>query len=132
MNLNNFNPKALTRNSMTLCWIFVLVLLIIGTAGAFELVNWTLSPLTEGLLFLTAGIIMLLESIFEGKKFSLENLSNRPSDVVGIITGVLAILLSIGIFLESSFLITHLSGIKGGLFIFLLVYLLFEGIKNRN
>lgn len=130
--LSKFTPNALTKDSMTVSWLTMLGLLFIAILSSFKFIDAPLSPYTLGLLFIASGTIMFLESIYEGPQFNLSNIKDRPSDIVGVLTGIMAWILSYGLFTNNMYILTHFMGMSGGLLIFLLIYLIFEGFKNRS
>lgn len=130
--LSKLTPTAATKHSLTVSWLTMMVLLFGAVLSAFNFIEIYLSPFTLGILFLASGTIMFLESIYEGPTFRWDNLKERPSDVVGVLTGIGAYVLSYGLFTNNVFILTHFMAMSGGILFFLLVYLIFEGFKNRN
>lgn len=125
-------PKAMTKKGMTACWIFVLMLLAVGTLSTFGLIGVVLSNFTMGFLFLIGSILMILESVFEGKKFNLSNITDRPMDSIGLFLGILSGLMAIGTFMEVQMILSVLQGISGYLLLFLTAMLMIEGLYNRT
>ena len=130
--LSKLTPNALTKHSLTFSWLAMLVLLLGAILSSFNFIEIYLCPFTLGILFFFSGTIMFLESIYEGPAFRLDNIKERPNDIVGILTGVMAYVLSYGLFTNNLYILTHLMGISGGLLFFLFIYLVFEGFKNRS
>lgn len=130
--LSKLTPTALTKNSMTVSWLTMLVLLLVAVLSSFNFIETYIGSFVLGLLFIASGTIMFFESIYEGGQFRLDDIKERPSDIVGILTGIMAYVLSYGLFTGNTFILTHFMGLSGGLLLFLLVYLIFEGFKNRN
>ena len=129
--INIINPKAMTKRGMTACWVFVLILLAVGTLSTFDIIDLVLSNFTMGSLFLIGSVLMILESAFEGKKFKIENITDRPMDSIGLFLGILSFLMAMGTFLEIQPILIALQGISGYLLLFLTVMLFIEGTSNR-
>ena len=129
--VNLIDPKAMTKKGMTACWIFVLMLLAVGTLSTFGLIGVVLSNFTMGFLFLIGGVLMILESVFEGKKFNINNITDRPMDLIGLFLGILSGLMAIGTFMEVQMILSVLQGISGYLLLFLTAMLMIEGLYNR-
>lgn len=128
----DFAPKKATGGTMTICWAVVVFLMVLGFLTYWA--NWGmfLSPVVESILLAAGGIMMLLESVFEGKKFSFKKLETRPFDALGLVLGTIALVLSIGTYFSVSFIIAIFGGFTGIIYLLLAVLLVVEGYFNRN
>ena len=125
-------PKAMTKSGMTYCLIFTIVALFAGMASTFKWIDFNFGNFIMSLLFLFGGGIMILESVFEGKKFKLENLTERPFDSIGLFLGLISIVVGIATLFEITVIVSAFSGISGYILGFLIVFLLIEGYSNRS
>lgn len=124
--LAKFVEKA-DNKSLTTGWIFTLVLLSLATLGTWNFIPMIFNDPVLGIMMLFGGILMVLETVFE------EGFDYRDkSDVIGLTTATFSLLYGIGLISQNSFFQTHFGGVQGGVLLFLVMNLVWEGVGNRS
>lgn len=124
-------PKTNTARTMAVSWILALTVLFMGFVGATFIPDFGLPQIYVAVILFFAGIVGILESFFEGKKFSL-NLKTPPADMVTLSMSMIALGFSFGVFLGIGSLTSLLMPFNGGIMFAMFLTLFFEGILDRS
>lgn len=121
---------ALTRKALTIAWITLLVLLAYSVITIFYFQDIMPSDNIKIILLFGCGVLGILESVFEGKRFSF-SLKNS-SDFVGMFTGIIALTLGIGMLFNIELFIILFEDWIGHIFLANMIVLFWEGFVNRR
>ena len=124
MELPSVSDRIIDRadpTSLTITAIFTLTILLVALLGTWNFIPLRISDFTLGVLMLFGGSMMFAETYIQGKRGI-----NNSSDVIGIITSILATLYGIGLVAQINFLQNHFNGPQGGIILFLFVNLSYE------
>jgi fatty acid desaturase len=124
--METFVQKA-NNKSLTFAWLMSITMIAIATLQTWSLIGDVISQTTIGIFMLYGGIVQLFE-VFLENGFSYK----QKGDVIGTVVGTFAIAYSIGIFTGSQSTIATTGGVQGGVLLFLIVSLVWEGIFNRT
>lgn len=115
------------NKSLTVTWLFTVVVLSIALLGTWNFIEMVVSDIILGIIMVFGGIIMVFETVFEeGWEY------DDFSDVTGLITAIFAMLYGSGLVSGNEFFLTHFGGVQGGVILFLLLFLVWEGAVNRS
>jgi len=119
--------RTANNKSLTFAWLMSITMITIATLQTWSLIGDVISRTTIGIFMLYGGIVQLFE-VFLENGFNYK----RKGDVIGTVVGTFAITYSIGIFTDSQSAIATTGGVQGGVLLFLVVSLIWEGIFNRT
>jgi len=115
------------NKSLTLTWVFTIVVLTIALLGTWNFIDMVVSDLILGIIMVFGGLIMVMETVFE-EGFDYEDFN----DVGGVITAMFAMLYGAGLISGSQYFLTHFGGVQVGVILFLELFLVWEGLVNRS
>lgn len=115
------------NKALTFTWLFTVVTLTISLLGTWNLIEFMVSDPILGTLMIFGGIIMVMETVFEEGWDS-----DDFSDVTGLITAIFSTLYGIGLLSGSQFFLDTFGGVQGGVILFLLAFIIWEGVVNRS
>lgn len=119
-----FNPFNV---SLALMNLFLLLALL----QTWNFIGSFFGEVFLGMIMGAGGLIFLIEAFYTEGAFNVRAPVLNAEEAVSLITGVFAVLSSYGYISGSEFFITHFSGVQGGVFAFMFVYLTLHWMKNR-
>lgn len=120
-------------------WISMLILIAVGIAGSWNLIEMPYSDFTLGFLMILGGFLIWVETAMQQGVTALNQGDfGNPSLWTGLTTGTFGMLYGYGLITEALIPVVGMpvaevtGGVQGGILFFMFVNLLAEGLSNHT
>ena len=121
---NVFNPFNMSLAMMN-------IFLFLALLQTWKFIDPIFGDIFIGIVMGAGGLIFLVEAFYRDDSFTLKAPLMNAEEAVSLLTGSFALLSSFGYITQSEFLLTHFSGVQGGILAYMVAYLMIHWLKTR-
>ncbi len=121
---NVFNPFNMSLAMMN-------VFLLLALFQTWKFIDPIFGEVFIGIVMGAGGLIFMVEAFYRDEVFSIKAPLSNAEEAVSLLSGSFALLASYGYITQSSFYLTHFSGVQGGILAYMVAYLMIHWLKTR-